>query len=93
MMIPIQRTPLISFRTNLCQDEYWRETAAMPSTGVILNLQEQTWLPCIQLVSALETFELFSSMVFGVDIAALDGIISAHYVQAISGGLFVSDQQ
>ena len=50
MMIPIQRTPLISLRTDLCQDEYWREIAAQPSTGVILNLQEPTWLPCIKLL-------------------------------------------
>ena len=50
MIIPIQRPPLNSRRTDLCQDEYWREIAAQTSTGVILNLQEPTWLSCIRLL-------------------------------------------
>ena len=50
LVVPIQRTPHITVRSAICKDSYWIKLAQNPQTLVILNLQESSWNPCINLL-------------------------------------------
>ena len=52
IMVPIQKAPLIHQRSSTCQDPYWLEIAQNDAFGVILNLQNPSWLPCIEVLAS-----------------------------------------
>ena len=89
IMVPIQKTPYISLRSDLCKDSYWIELAQTKSVSVVLNLQERTWLPCIKLLqeSGLEVYATInvrksSSSQFATDL--IDEIVQ-DFGQSITG--------
>ena len=51
IVVPIQKIPLVSYKSSVCVDEYWQSIAQLGyQASVIVTFPSETWIPCMKIL-------------------------------------------